>query len=399
MPSSKRTIKSLNALFMGMSFLFVGNSLIVSSTGVILKDSGMSELSIGLVSSCFFIGSLLATIMGHKIISYVGHIRSFGIFAALFAIATLLHTIFENLYLWSALRLMLGFCYYGVLMVIESWLNEKAKNSVRSRVLSFYEVVYYIASGIGVLIIALNLSTNAVFVLGACFMMFSTIPLYLIRIKEPLLPKKAQISLPRVFDIAPFALITSFIAGMLVNGFFSMASVFILLQGFDVKAVSYFIACAMVGGFLGQSFIGVISDRLGRKFAIMLCSLVAFCAMAIFLVFKLSLFLQCALSIVLGSGIFCLYALALARANDVIINKNQTIEIGRAILFCYSLGSLFAPLILGIIMQHFGFNGFNWFYLGALGFLMLFGINKPNILKKKKYQANPGNMAIFNESK
>ena len=399
MPSSKRTIKSLNALFMGMSFLFVGNSLIVSSTGVILKDSGMGELFIGLVSSCFFIGSLLATIMGHKIISYVGHIRSFGIFAALFAIATLLHTIFENLYLWSALRLMLGFCYYGVLMVIESWLNEKAKNSVRSRVLSFCEVVYYIASGIGVLIIALNLSTNAVFVLGACFMMFSTIPLYLIRIKEPLLPKKAQISLPRVFDIAPFALITSFIAGMLVNGFFSMASVFILLQGFDVKAVSYFIACAMVGGFLGQSFIGVISDRLGRKFAIMLCSLVAFCAMAIFLVFKLSLFLQCALSIVLGSGIFCLYALALARANDVIINKNQTIEIGRAILFCYSLGSLFAPLILGIIMQHFGFNGFNWFYLGVLGFLMLFGINKPNILKKKKYQANPGNMAIFNECK
>lgn len=37
----------------------------------------------------FFIGSLLVIIMGHRIISRVGHIRSFGIFAALFAIATL----------------------------------------------------------------------------------------------------------------------------------------------------------------------------------------------------------------------------------------------------------------------------------------------------------------------
>lgn len=178
-------------------------------------------------------------------------------------------------------------------------------------------------------------------------MMFSTIPLYFIRIKEPLLPKKTPISLPKVFDIAPFAFATSFIAGMLINGFFSMSSVFILLQGFDAKAVSYFIACAMVGGFLGQSFIGFISDKLGRKFAIMICSLSSFCSMAVFLIFDLS------------------------------------------------LGSLFAPLSLGIIMQYFGYHGFNWFYLVVLAFLMLFGINKPNILKKKKYQANPGNMAIF----
>ncbi len=395
---AKRIIKSMTALFIGMSFLFIGNSLIVSSVGVILKGSGMSEIAIGAISSCFFIGALLATIGGHRIISRVGHIRSFGIFAALFAIASLLHSLFDNLYLWSIFRFMLGFCYYGVLMVIESWLNEKAKDSVRSRVLSFYEVIYYIASGIGVIIIAFNLDKHSVFVLGACLIMFSTLPLYLIRIKEPILPQKTPISLPKIFDIAPLALVTSFIAGMLVNGFFAMAPVFVLLQGFDAKAVSYFIASAMCGGFIAQASIGPISDKLGRKFAIMLCACVGFCSMLVFLLIDLSLFMQCALSVLLGGGIFCLYALALARANDMTKNKNNAVELGRAVLFCYSLGSLFSPLSLGIIMQYFGHDGFCWFYISCLVFCLLFAINKPNILKKK-YKSTPGNMAMFDNQR
>ncbi len=396
MSSTKRTIMSMNALFIGMSFLFVGNSLIVSSVGVILKDSGMSEIAIGAISSCFFIGALSATISGHRIISKVGHIRSFGIFAALFAIASLLHSLFDNLYLWSIFRLLLGFCYYGLLMVIESWLNEKAKNSVRSRVLSFYEVVYYLASGLGVLIIALSLDKHSVFVLGACLIMFSTLPLYLIRIKEPILPQKSPISLPKIFDIAPLALVSSFIAGMLVNGFFAMASVFMLLQGFGAQNVSYFIASAMLGGFLAQTSIGAVSDKLGRKFAIMLCAGMGFAIMLVFVLFDLTFLAQCFLVVFLGGGIFCLYALALARANDMLKDKSKAVELGRAVLFCYSLGSLFAPLSLGILMQHFGTYGFSWFYLACLGFCLIFALNKPNI-RKKDYKTKPGNMAMLDE--
>ena len=395
MTSPTRTIKSMNALFIGMSFLFVGNSLIVSSMGVILKDSGMSEIAIGAISSCFFIGALAVTIGGHRIISRVGHIRSFGIFAALFAIASLLHSLFENIYLWGIFRLLLGFCYYGVLMVIESWLNEKARNSVRSRVLGFYEVVYFVASSLGVLIIALNLEKHSVFVLGACFIMFSTIPLYLIRIKQPLLPQKTPISLPKVFDIAPLALVTSFIAGMLVNGFLAMASVFVLLQGFNVGDVSYFIACSMVGGFIAQASVGYVSDRLGRKFAIMLCAGVAFCVMLVFAFASPPFYIQCVLAVFLGGGIFCLYALSLARASDMLTDKSRAVELGRAVLFCYSLGSLFAPLILGVLMQYAGPDGFTWFYLASLGFCLLFAVNKPNILKTKKYKSRPGGMAML----
>ena len=394
--SLKIIIKSLSALFASMAFLFAGNALIISSAAIILKNSGMSEIEIGFISSCFFIGGLISTISAHRLISKVGHIRSFGIFSAIFAISAMFHMISENTYFWAFLRIMIGICYYGLLMVIESWLNERAKNEIRSRVLSFYEIVFYTSFGIGVLIIALNLDKYTIFIISTSFIMFSSLPLNFVKIKEPRLPKPTKVSIPKIFDIAPLAIITSLIAGMLINGFSSMGAVFIILQNIDPTHASYFIFCAIAGGFISQFFVGAISDKLGRKFAIIMCASIGFFVTLLFLLFNLNFYIQCALALFLGTGIFCLYALSLARANDMLEDKTKSVEVGRGILFCYSFGSLISPILLGILMEKFDYNGFMWFYAICLLFLILFSINKPNILKKNKLKKNPGNMVILN---
>lgn len=392
MVSSIRIIKSMTALFVGMAFVFVGNALMLSSVGVILKQMNVNESLIGVIGSCFFLGGILGTISGHQIISKIGHIRAFGLFSAGFSICIIMHSISNQLYFWSFLRLVMGFCYYAILIIIESWLNEKAKDSVRQRVLSFYEVVFYSSFGLGSLFISFNLDTSTLFVIAACFIMFSSIPLNLIRIKEPIIPKKSKISLPNIFGIAPLALLTSFIGGMLISGFYAMASLFVLLQGYDTKAVSYFIFFGLLGGFIAQSFIGVVSDYLGRKFSIMLCACIALIILLIFAFFEPNLLSQCVLVVFLGMGVFCLYALALARANDMLDDKSKRVELGRAVLFSYLLGSFISPLLLGLIMQVFSYKGFVWFYVLNLVFLILFLLNKPN--KKGTFKRNFTSMGL-----
>lgn len=395
MVSSKRTIRSMTALFVGIPFVFMGNALIVGSVGVILKQNSVSEAFIGLIGFCFFLGGMLGTISAHQIISKIGHIRAFGLFSALFSICIILHNLSSQLVFWAFLRLVMGFCYYGLLIIIESWLNEKAKNAIRQRVLSFYEVVFCLSFGLGSLLIALNLNAHTLFIIAACLIMFSSIPLNLIRIKEPIIPAKRPISLPNVFSIAPLALVASFIGGMLMNGFFSMASVFILLQGYGAKGVSYFIAFGIFGGFIAQSLIGIVSDRLGRKFSIILCAFIALATMLLFAFFEFSLMVQFVLAVFLGMGIFCLYALALARANDMLEDKSKRVELGRAVLFSYSLGSIISPLILGVLMQTFTYKSFAWFYVVNLAFLILFALNKPN--KKGRYQRNFKSMGLSDD--
>ena len=391
--SPKRIIRSMTALFAGISFMFIGNGLIVSSAGVILKQQNLDSLTIGAINSFFFIGAMFGTIFAQKIITQIGYIRSFGIFAAIFGSSAILHILSENLIFWAFLRFLIGVCYYSLLIITESWLNEKAKNSVRSRILSFYEVIFYLSFGLGILIFSLNLDKITIFISSAVLILLSSIPLNLIKIKEPLPPKESKISIPKIFDLVPLAIVTSFIAGMLVNGFFSMASLFMLLQGFDAKIASYFMFCAMIGGLVAQMFIGNISDKLGRKFAIIACASVGFITLLIFMISKPQIYFQYLLAFFMGVGIFCLYSLALARANDVLRDKNKAVEVGRGVLFCYSLSSLVSPLILGVLMQFFNFSGFIWFYLVNLGFLIIFALNKPNILNKN-YKKNLGMVTI-----
>ncbi len=286
--------------------MFIGNGLIVSSASVILKEQNLDSLTIGAINSCFFIGAMFGIIFAQKIINKIGYIRSFGIFAAVFGSAAVLHILSENLFFWAFLRFLVGACYYSLLIIIESWLNEKAKNSNRSRVLGFYEVVFYLSFALGILIISFNLNKITIFILSAVSILLSSIPLNLIKIKEPLPPKEGKISFPKVFDLAPLALVTSFVAGMLVSGFFSMAPLFMLLQGFDAKTASYFMFCAMAGGFLAQMLVGSISDRFGRKFAIITCASIAFLALLIFMISKPHIYFQYFLAFFVGIGIFCL---------------------------------------------------------------------------------------------
>ena len=61
MAGSKRAITSLNALFIGVSFIFIASGLVVSSAGVLLNDMGASKMQIGLITSFFFIGAITCT--------------------------------------------------------------------------------------------------------------------------------------------------------------------------------------------------------------------------------------------------------------------------------------------------------------------------------------------------
>ena len=56
----------------------------------------------------------------------------------------LLHVVFLSPASWAAMRLVTGFCYAGLYVVGESWLNDRATNETRGQLLSVYMVVSYV---------------------------------------------------------------------------------------------------------------------------------------------------------------------------------------------------------------------------------------------------------------
>lgn len=364
------------ALFASVFFLFAGFGLFLNSAGVKLAQMGVNNVAIGALNAAFFAGASLSAVAAHRIVSGVGHIRSFSVFGAVFAMASLMHLMTENLTAWGVLRMVLGFCYFSMLMVAESWFAEQSAQERRARVLAVYNLVYYLAFTLGILLLSFNLSSDNVFVLGTLLVMTAMLPVSLTKMKAPQVPPRQKINVPRVLAIAPLAFVTAFLAGVLVNGLFTMASVFLLQQGLTLQQISAFLTSAMVGGFVVQLPLARLSDKFGRRNAILGCSALAALAAAAGVVAMVagvaSAMVHNGVAFVFGCGLFGLYALSIARANDRLPNQMNTVEVSRSLLFCYGLGSLAAPLLLGVVTDYAPHLGFYAFYALVSGGLAAF---------------------------
>ena len=374
----QKTLNSLKALLFASFLLFVGNSFLLSSNSIILKELGYNELSIGLVNASIFLGALLSTFSAHIIIQKVGHIRAFGFFTSIFAIATLLHIYVNNIFLWALLRFSIGYSYYTLLVIIESWINQSSKNTIRSRMLAIYEIVFYAGFSVGVLLLYFKLSFNNIFLIATFIILLCSLPLNLLKIEQPQIIKKEKISIPNIFAVSKLAFFTAFIGGFLMNGFFSMSQTYFLALGYKVEDISLLIFIAMLGGFIAQIFIGRISDIYGRKLAILWCSLLGlFASVGLYFFSKYELvYVFCFL---LGAGVFCLYALALARASDRAKESSQILNIGRTLMFAYVSSSIISAICFGFLIEKYGANAYMLTYIILLLGLTIFAHTQPKI--------------------
>ena len=376
------------SLFFSVFFLFAGFGLFLNSAGVKLSEMGVTNTAIGALNAAFFVGAALSAVAAHRVVSVVGHIRGFSVFGAVFAIAALGHMMTDNLWAWGVLRVLLGFCYYSLLMIVESWFAERSAASMRARVLAFYNVVYYVAFTAGIALLSLKPSSNDIFTLAAILVMAAMLPVALTRLKAPELPPRQRISLPRLFAIAPLALVGSFVGGLLMNGFFTMASVFLLQQGYGLREISFYLMVAMVAGFAVQLPVARLSDRYGRRNAILTCSTVSAIGAAVgiglMLAGLIDMWVQYVVAGFFGVGLFTLYALSVARANDQLPNEMNTVEVSRSLLFSYGMGSLLAPLVLGVVMDQAERYGFYGYFVVCGGLLALFAWQQKPVPEDKR---------------
>lgn len=380
MNTNKSVFLAISSLFFSIGFLAIGYGMIMTFIGIFLKENGTSDVAIGLINAAFFLGAIASSIFSQKIISSVGHIRSFVTFASLMVITFLLHSLLLNEFFWGFLRLISGFAYYGLLIILESWLNEKSSNEQRGQILAIYTTVFYLATAVGQLLLNIDEDfKHMIFSISAVLVLFSVIFIAMTKIKEPTLQPFERYSFPKLYNVVPLAVTGSFISGFFIGGFFTMIPLYIL-EVFDSKEVlSFFMTFALLGGLISQWPIGKLSDIFGRRKLIAFTGLLTAIVSLLFLFLTPNETLIYVLAVLLGISIFCIYPLSLSRANDVIDENKDIVEICRALLFAYGMGSFIAPIIIGL-----GFSYLNHHILfiifAILGiYLTIYSLSKKRI--------------------
>lgn len=344
-----RTILPISSLFSATLFFGIGYGMILTLVSIFMREAGVSDLMIGFINSLFFLGAISATIFAQHVITTIGHIRSFAVFASLMAISFLFHSLFFDIFIWSILRFTSGFSFYAILIVTESWLNEKSHTSNRGKIFAFYTIIFYVAIAIGQLFVNVpqHLMTH-VFTIGTILILIAVSIISMTQIKQPHLEIFTPYSFPKLYSVVPLALSGSFSGGFIVGGIFTMIPIVTMILFESVATVSYVMICIIIGGLVAQAPIGILSDKLGRRKLIALSGLGVGLVGIGYLFATQNIVLFYILSFLLGAFSFSLYPLSITRAYDVLDANSDTLEISRTLLFVYGLGSMVAPIVIGV---------------------------------------------------
>ena len=119
-------LKESWTLFVGMAFLMVSNGLLATLLTLRASGLGFSDGTIGLMQSAYPLGALFGCLYAPRLVGQVGHLRAFAALASIASTASLVHLVTSDPWSWSAMRALAGFCFSGLYVVAESWLNGRA---------------------------------------------------------------------------------------------------------------------------------------------------------------------------------------------------------------------------------------------------------------------------------
>jgi MFS family permease len=360
------------ALLVGMLFLMVGNGLQASLLGVRATEADFSTLEISAVMSAYFAGFLVSSSVTPRLIARVGHVRVFAALGSAISAALILFPALTDPIAWSVLRAVVGFCFCGVYITAESWLNNATTSANRGSALSAYMVVQMMGIVAGQALLSVDDPTGfMLFIIPSVLVSISFAPILLSVSPAPTFESTKTMSLRRLYRASPLGLVAMFLMGGVFSAQFGMSAVYATEMGFDAARLSAFLASFYVGAFVLQLPIGWLSDRLPRRRLILATSAIGSGAALLGFLSGGSYAAVLASALVMGGVANPLYALVIAYVNDAVEYDDMAAASG-GLLFVNGIGAILGPVVLGAAMGRLGPEGFWAFCAAVLGGIALY---------------------------
>jgi MFS family permease len=360
-------LRSSWALLLGMMLLMVGNGLQGSLLGVRAEEVGLSTFEISIVMSGYFVGFLGGSRLAPELIRRVGHVRVFAALASFISAVLILYPALPYLTTWTLGRIIIGFCFSGVYVTAESWLNNSVTNDKRGQALSLYMIVQMMGIvGAQWLLNLPDASGFLLFVIPSVLVSISFAPILLSISPTPTFATAKPMSLRRILETSPLGCVGMFLLGGVFAAQFGMAAVFGKLAGLTLPQIAIFVSAIYVGALVLQYPIGYISDRMDRR--VLICGVSALGGLAAVLGFIMSSNFQALLvaGFIIGGTSNPLYSLLIAYTNDFLEHDDMAAASG-GLIFINGLGAIVGPIVTGWLMGAVGPAGF----FAYIGFLMV----------------------------
>ncbi|WP_278420538.1 MFS transporter [Stutzerimonas kunmingensis] len=372
----KTLIAPISSLLAGVALLLLGHGLLNTLLTLRGVAEGYSTGMIGLLMSGYFAGFLIGTWLAPSLIRRIGHIRTFAFYAALAAVAVLVHVLIVNPWMWLVLRVLYGVSLVTLYMVIESWLNAQVSGEKRGQVFALYMAVNLGALAAAQQLLSLDTPMNfTLFALAAILISSALMPITLTRQAQPALPDMPATDLLQLARIAPLPLMAAGISGLTLGGFWGLAPVYASQVGFDAAGVGLLMSITILGGAVLQWPIGLFSDKHDRRVVLLwVVAIAAVLALVITPILSGSLLLG--LMFLWGGLAFSIYSIAVAQMVDQ-LHPDEILSGSSGLLLANGFGAAFGPVVAGGLMHLFGHIALPLFFAVSLGILAIYSFWRP----------------------
>ncbi|MEX0976449.1 MAG: MFS transporter [Woeseia sp.] len=365
-------IAPVAALLIGVAILLTGQGLQGTLLPVRATLEDFPTLAVGIIGATYFLGFTIGCWQGTGLVKRVGHVRVFAAMTALASASPLLHGMWINLWSWSILRFVSGFCFAVLYVVIESWLNESATNENRGSVFSAYVLINMTMLAVGQQMLMLDdPAVMTLFAMSSVLVSLAAVPVALSTATTPRQVQDVKLDVPYLYRNSPAGMLGSLATGLANGSFWSLAPVFTISYSTDVSLTAWFMTAAVIGGAASQWPLGAWSDRVDRRFVMAVCAgMAAGVSVAIwFLADSMTPAIIIVLGGLWGAVAFPLYSISIAHSNDHAA-ADEFVVVSSGLLLMYGIGAVVGPLLASICMQISGPAGL-YAFTGAIHVLLL----------------------------
>ena len=338
-------------LLLSTAFLLMGVGLLHTHIALQGRTLGFSVAMIGVLTSAYYAGFLVGTFTIPRLTHRIGHIRTFAFATALVTLVVLIQALDPAYGVWLVLRVLQGMLLVGLYAIIESWLNASAEPSHRSSVFAVYMMVNLGASAAAQQFLRIRGEGFVLFCVVAILFCAASLPVVATRQPQPHLHAVPKVQIRRLFRLAPTALVSALISGLVLGAFWGLLPLYAAARGLSADGIGTYMSVAIAGGVVLQWPLGRFSDRIDRRLALSLISaLAALAALA-------NLFLPMAggvtamvMIFAFGGMSFTVYPIAVAHLVDY-VDRDELLTASSTVLLVNGIGSAVGPLLAGALMN------------------------------------------------
>jgi len=341
-------------LLCGLLLLTLAIAVLNTLVPLWLAHENLPTWQVGMVSSSFFTGNLLGTLVTGSLIKRAGFNRSYYLASLIFAVGCAGLGLMVGFWSWMVWRFIAGVGCAMIWVVVESALMCSGTSRNRGRLLAAYMMVYYVGTVLGQLMVS-KLPTDLMSVLPwvTGMVLAAILPLLFTRIVNQISEHQEATHVWPMLRLrqARLGVNGCIISGIVLGSLYGLMPLYLNHQGVSDSGIGFWMAVMVSAGIVGQWPIGRLADRFGRLLVL---------RVQVFVVIMgcLAMLSNAAMApalFILGAAGFTLYPVAMAWACEK-VEHHQLVAMNQALLLSYTIGSLLGPTFTAMLMQNYSDN-------------------------------------------